>query len=494
MNAFLLPLLRRAYIVLFSFALLATVTGCDSDPESVDLVDLDGQLMAALEAAADNGQASFFMVPDTGDLASIPQDPLNPLTQAKVDLGRLLMHETALAVNPMLDVSLGTYSCASCHHAAAGFRAVIPQGLADGGVGFGRFGERRVPNPLYANDELDRQPIRTPSLMNGAYQEANLWNGQFGATGINAGTEAEWTVDTPIETNTLGYEGLETQAIAALLVHRMQDGTEPLIADYPEYAAMFDAVFPGFQATNAALVSAEREMTGLAIGAWERTVLPDEAPFQRWLRGETGAMSEAQKRGAILFFTPRPTPDPAITVACSSCHGGPALANMSFHALGMGELMGPGVFSDFNPKAPVHLGRGGFTMRDEDNYTFKVPQLYNLADDAFLGHGSTFRTIREVVEYKNEAVQQSTIVPSNRLDPLFTPLNLTEDEIDDLTTFLERGLYDANLARHIPTSLPSGNCFPNNDTQSRIDLGCEGTLARPVPPQGRFFSLLGGSR
>ena len=484
MNTFHLPELRRACVLLFSFALLVTPMGCDSDEEIAGL-DLDAQLMAALQAAADNGEASFFMLPDGDDLASIPQDPLNPLTQAKVDLGRLLMHETALALNPMHAESMGTYSCSSCHHAAAGFRAGIPQGLADGGVGFGRFGERRVPNPSYGDDELDRQPIRAPSMMNAAYQEANLWNGQFGATGINAGTESEWTVGTPIEVNTLGYEGIETQAVAALAVHRMADGAAQLLQDYPEYQTMFDAAFPGFQATNAALVPAEREMAGLAIGAWERTVLADEAPFQRWLRGETGAMSEAQKRGAVLFFG---------RANCSSCHNGPSLADMSFRALGMGELLGPGVFSPFNPKDPVHLGRASFTQVDADRYRFKVPQLYNLADGAFLGHGSTFSSIREVVEYKNVAVRQTTNVPVDRLDPLFVPLNLTEDEIDDITMFLERGLYDPNLARHSPTSLPSGNCFPNNDTQSRIDLGCEGALAHPAPQQGRGFALLGGSR
>lgn len=484
MNTVHLPAVYQARIVLFALALLVTVTGCDSDSESAEL-DLDMQLMAALEAAADNGQASFFMIPDSDDLASIPQDPRNPLTQAKVDLGRLLLHETALAINPMHPEFDGFYSCSSCHHAAAGFRAGIPQGLGDGGVGFGRFGERRVPSSDYMLDELDKQPIRAPSLINGAYQEANLWNGQFGATGINAGTEAEWTVGTPIETNFLGFEGLETQAIAGLSVHRMEDGAAQLMKDFPEYQAMFDAAFPGFQATNTDISSAEREMAGLAIGAWERTVLANQAPFQRWLRGETGAMSASQKRGALLFFG---------RANCMACHSGPSLGNMSFHALGMGELEGPGVFSPFNPKDPVHLGRYSFTQRDEDRFRFKTPQLYNLADGSFLGHGSTFNSIREIVEYKNDAVQQSLIVPANRLDPLFVPLNLTQDEIDNLTAFLERALYDDDLRRHAPTELPSGNCFPNNDPQSRQDLGCDGAVARPLPQQGRGFVLLGGAR
>lgn len=485
MKTLSLSALSGACAFLLGFTILISTVGCDSDVPSIAEADLDIQLTAALEAATDNGRVSHFILPDSDDLAAIPADPRNPLTPAKVALGRLLVHETALAVNAVYPESNGTYACASCHFPQGGFGAMLPQGLGDGGIGFGRFGERRVPNPNYLTAEIDRQPIRAPSPLNGAYQPNNLWNGQFGATGVNVGTESEWTAGTPIETNLLGYEGLETQAIAGLTVHRMHDGPAFLIANYPEYAAMFSTAFPGFEATIPTLVPAELEMAGLAIGSWWRTVLSNQAPFQRWLRGESGAMTDAQKRGAILFFG---------RANCSSCHNGPNLANMSFHALGIGELLGPGVFSQFNPKDPVHLGRASFTQRDEDSYGFKVPQLYNLADNMFLGHGSSFTSIREVVEYKNAAVRQTMNVPEDRLDSLFIPLNLTADEIDDLTMYLERALYDPDLARHIPASVPSGNCFPNNDPQSRIDLGCEGAVARPTPPVGRGFELLGGSR
>lgn len=57
--------------------------------------------------------------------------------------------------------------------------------------------------------------------MNIAYQKNVLWNGQFGATGVNVGTEYAWKEDTPIAVNFLGYEGTEIQAIAALKVHRL---------------------------------------------------------------------------------------------------------------------------------------------------------------------------------------------------------------------------------------------------------------------------------
>jgi cytochrome c peroxidase len=442
--------------------LVLLFAGCDSDPAPTS--SLDAELHDALAAAADGQGPDVFRMPSS--LENIPQDPRNPLTPEKVELGRLLFHETALAVNPVKEEGRGTYACASCHHPAAGFEVAVPQGIAEGGVGFGRYGERRRLDPRYAPDEADMLPVRVPPTLNVAWQEAMLWNGQFGATGVNAGTEAHWDPETPVGTNALGYEGLETQAIAGLAVHRMADGPAAVAEAYPEYRALFDAAFP--DRPDGERVS--METAGLAIAAYERTILATEAPFQRWLRGETDAMSRAQKRGAVVFFG---------KAECAACHAGPALSSMTFHALGMGELGGPGVFSAFNPEDPVHLGRGGFTGRDEDRYRFKTPQLYNLADHVFFGHGATFNSVREVVEYKNRAEPENEIVPADRLSPAFRPLGLSEDEIDDLVMFLSRGLYDPDLARYVPARVPSGQCFPTNDPESRRDLGCEGEQARP---------------
>ncbi len=471
--------LRRWALAALLIALVA-LAGCDGETVFVEVpseeTDLDVELVAALAAASEGTGPAAFLLPASDDLGAIPQDPRNPLTPEKVALGRLLFHETALAVDTVLAEGYGTYSCASCHHAAAGFQAGAPQGLGEGGVGFGRFGERRRLHPAYAPDSVDRQPVRTPAALNGAWQDVMLWNGQFGATGTNAGTEEHWEEDTPIFTNFLGYEGLETQAIAGLAVHRMASGPAAVVDAHPEYRERFDTAFPGWP-------EAERytaETAGLAIGAYERTLTAHEAPFQRWLRGEAGAMTAAQKRGALVFFG---------RGACASCHAGPTLASTSFHALGMGDLEGPGVFSDFNPEDPVHLGRASFTQREEDEYRFKTPQLYNLADHAFFGHGASFNTVREVVEYKNAGVPQSDLAPADRLAEAFRPLGLTPDEVDDLVTFLERGLYDPDLARYVPSALPSGQCFPNNDAQSRVDLGCEGEEARPATREGRGLAL-----
>ena len=412
---------------------------------------IDNDLKMALRAAAPNGDIKFFELPASNRLHKIPQDPQNPLTDAKVELGRLLFHDTGLMVNNVRPVGRFSASCASCHHAAAGFQAGIRQGIGEGGEGFGLAGEARTTRPQYDDSELDVQPIRTPTAMNGAFQAVMLWNGQFGATGPNAGTESQWTSGTPKETNFLGYEGLETQAIAGLKVHRMSDIDLTLAATDPTYKSLFAEAFPG--------QPIDRERAGLAIAAFERTLLATEAPFQRWLQGDRNALSAQEKEGALLFFG---------KAECSTCHTGPALNSMTFYALGMGDLEGTDVVSP----SPERLGRGGFTGVSDDLYKFKTPQLYNLIDSPFYGHGGTFRSVREVVEYKNAAIPENGLVPQSQLAGAFQPLGLTSEEVDAIVAFLERGLYDPALQRYVPRAVPSGNCIPVNDPKARQDLDC----------------------
>ena len=436
--------------------------GCKEDipaPSPVDS-ELDRTLDELLKQNSRGAGKPYFTLPAGTELAKIPADPLNPLTQAKVDLGQLLYHETALSMDAKLPVGLGTFSCATCHFAKAGFQANLPQGISEGGTGFGRAGEGRTRHPSYTVDSIiDCQPVRSPASLNIAYQTNVLWNGQFGGTGVNRGTEYAWTPGTPKETNVLGYEGTETQAIAGQAVHRIRADSVFLCCN-PVYRVMFDQAFGHLPAS----LRVSRITVGLAVAAYERTLLADQAPWQRWLRGDLAAMSDDEKRGAVLFFG---------KAGCVACHTGPALNSMTFHAIGMKniEAATPGIFIA-DPARAEHRGRGGFTGRPEDMYKFKTPQLYNLVDSKYFGHGASLRTVRDVVVYKNLAVAENPAVPASQLAAEFRPLNLTGVEIDRLTLFLERSLRDPSLMRYQPTSVPSGFCFPNNDQQSRSDLGC----------------------
>lgn len=456
----LLPVTQRTTLRFVLIAVIASLvmTGCKknrTDEVPQETVDLDAQLRDLLEEVSEGQGLNYFTLPESNTLAMIPQDPLNPLNSAKVHLGKLLYHETGIALAPKMgEMGEETYSCASCHHAAAGFQSNLRQAIGEGGIGFGMAGEAREPNPAYPLDSLDVQPIRTPTVLNAAYQEAMLWNGQFGAVGVNQGTESQWAPGTPIFNNNFGHHGVETQAIAGLTVHRMVVDEE-ICQEISMYEDLFDIAFPDWpEATRYTARTA-----GLAIAAYERTVLANQAPWQDWLRGNTTALTNSEKRGAILFFG---------KAECSSCHTGPALNSMTFYALGMEDLNGEGVVNG----SQDDKGRGGFTGNPEDNYKFKTPTLYNLKDSPFYGHGGTFHSVRDVIEYKNEALPSRTSIPVQQLADGFHPLNLTDQEIDDLANFIEYALYDANLARYSPDALPSGFCFPNNDPISQIDQGC----------------------
>lgn len=386
----------------------------------------------------------------------IPQDPNNLLTTSKVYLGKMLFHETGFATNANHADGIETYSCASCHHSNAGFQAGKRQGIGDGGIGFGFQGESRGIHQSYSSETVDVQPIKSPTALNTAYQKVMLWNGQFGATGMNEGTESQWTTGTPKESNFLGFEGLETQAIAGLTVHRMEI-TESLINSlgYKEY---FDSAFSEISVDERYTL----KNSGLAIAAYERTLLANKSPFQEWLNGDLKAMTDDEKRGAILFFD---------KANCYQCHNGPSLASMQFSAIGMDDLQGGDILGAALDEA-TRKGRGGFTQNSTDDYKFKVPQLYNLKSNGSYGHGASFNSIKEVIEYKNLAIKQNANITNDVLDYNFSPLGLTEMEINHLTLFIENGLHDNYLDRYVPENVMSGNCFPNNDSESQHDLGC----------------------
>ena len=435
------------YLLLIGAVFLA---GCDAGmKEEVDDPALNEQLEALITL---DGQRRLenFQLPDSDDFARIPQDPRNPLTTEKVLLGKLLFHDAALSQDARLESSRGTWSCATCHHAQAGYQAGRQQSMGDGGSGWGVNGEGRRPDPRYPLRDVDTPPLRSPSALNGAYQRVLMWSGGAGANGPNEGTDSFWNTENVTRANHFGYDGLETQAILALDNHRMGNTERSLVASHPTYQALWDQVFPDQPVSD--------ELTGLAIGAFERTLLANKAPFQRWLRGETAAMTSQEKRGALGFFGPS---------ACSDCHTGPALSSMAFYSLGMNDMAGPDVFN----QPGEQLGRGEFLRTGEADFAFKVPQLYNLIDSPFMGHGGTFTSVRDVVEYYRIGIPEKNLPPGTVTDQ-FHALDLTPSEVDDLVAFLENALRDPDLDRYVPESVPSGSCIPANDLQARADLGC----------------------
>jgi len=455
-----LPGLDRMKKSLIIVCLLSTALfylGCSHEY----VADLDLLLTKSLNVNSKTNSYQGYIMPASNDYASLPnQDPKNPVTQAKVDLGKLLFFETGLGLEPKYPVSKEAYSCSSCHIPSRGFTAGRFQGIADGALGFGVSGEGRRKNPLYTGAEVDAQGARPLAVINTTYITNALWAGSFGSFNVNEGTESVWHQDTLIEINFKGLMGLEANNARALAVHRQVINKN--VTDSLGYTAMFDAAFPE-------ILESERytRLTGsFAIAAYFRTILTNEAPFQKWLKGDLSAMTDEQKRGALVFFG---------KAGCVSCHNSPSLNSDPhlFFALGVKNQFQTGlsVFrTDSHDRR--NLGRGGFTYLKEDMNKFKVPQLYNLKDFGFYFHGASKTSVREVVEYFNEGIPENRDIPITQITPSFRPLFLTQAEMDDLVEFLENGLYDPNLSRYAPEHTLSGNCFPNNDPISRSDMGC----------------------
>ncbi|MCC3528022.1 MULTISPECIES: cytochrome-c peroxidase [unclassified Microcoleus] len=395
-------------------------------------------------AAPSNQGLEYFILPDSTDLEKIPADPKNPLTHEKVQLGKLLFHETALSIHPIDKRNWKQSSCATCHIAQAGFRSNLAQGVGVGGEGWNKSRKINREIPITA---VDKQSILTPSVLNSAYQEIKMWDGRLGVAGVN---EKEGLI-AKAYVNRFKIDGLEAQAIDGLTFHRM--GTAA-IAILPEYQELFAKAFPDRPYVGAEVEDINR--SGMAIAAYERSLLANQAPFQKWLKGDKNSMTERELKGAIVFFGS----------SCVKCHTGKNLAKSDFYAVG---------FAD-HPKdyGGLNLGRGGVTKRASDDFKFKVPQLYNLGDSSPYGHGASFQSLREVVEYFNLGEPQKLeALYAGNISPLFLPLRLKKQQVDDLTAFLETGLRDPNLTRYLPARIPSGQCFPNNDAISRKQLNCD---------------------
>jgi len=423
--------------------------------DRIDFEPLDNRLSNLIASQSPDGTIKYFELPSA--IQDILQDVKNPLTNSKIELGKKLFFETGFANKAIKPEGMGTYSCASCHVPNAGFKPNSFQGIADGGSGFGVNGDGRVKNTAYNDSEIDVQSARPLSLVNVAYVSNTFWNGQFGPYGVNVGTEEIWDQREDTKLNHLGFEGVETVNLAGLITHRLS--YDSLSIDSLGYKNDFDMAFGDEE-----VAARYSDFTAsLALSAYIRSIISNEAPFQKWIKGEAGAMSNNMKEGAYLFFS---------KANCSSCHYEKNLGSSEFHVLGVEDMYQRPSYNAIGTDRR-NLGRGGFTGAVEDYYKFKVPGLYNVGDTKFYFHGASHTSLESVIQYKVEAKSENINIPDSLLSVKFKSLNLTDTEIENLVSFLKFGLNDPDLQRYAPIEINSGYCFPNADEQSKIDLGCD---------------------
>mgnify|MGYP000479078323 CR=1 FL=1 len=166
-----------------------------------------------------------------------------------------------------------------------------------------------------------------------------------------------------------------------------------------------------------------------AIAAFERTLETGDTPFDRFMKEDTTAISEAAKRGQKIFNEKG---------KCFDCHFGPDFTGNQFRNIGL-----------FNGKELKDMGRFDATKDSSDIGKFKVPGLRNISVTAPYMHNGMFKTLSEVIDYYNSP--SDFVKGSINSDSLmFKPIALSSTEKIDLLEFLKTLTDDrfTKIAKH----------------------------------------------
>jgi parallel beta-helix repeat protein len=317
----------------------------------------------------------------------------NPVTPAKVHLGKLLYFDPILSGD-------NTSSCAHCHHPDYGFSdgRNTSMGLHGHGVGPERAGG-------------DVLPRRAPIIWNAAYNPLQFWDGRA--------KDLEQQAEGPIQD-----------------AHEMnQDATELVkeLLGIPEYIRLFQDAFGGKPEEAVTF----RNVTK-AIASFERTILSFNSKFDRYAAGDSYALNDSEKRGLQLFRS--------LKTRCFECHAFPNFSDGTFRVVGVPDL-------DGQPHDP---GRAKVPGQGPDG-AFKVPTLRNVALSAPYMHNGRFATLEQVIEFYSKGAGRQFTNQSLAIDDKIGAYEITAEEAADVVAFLKALTDTSLLPeapRRVPSGLP----------------------------------------
>lgn len=294
-----------------------------------------------------------------------------PLTTEKSTLGKRLFFDKRLSHD-------GTVSCATCHDPASAFAS----GEA---VAIGVREQKGTRN--------------APTLLNSAFSKIYFWDGR-------AATLEEQAKHPLLNPSEMGMKN------EAALVER--------VSAIDEYRKNFQRVFPREGITL--------DTIAIAIAAFERTLVSNNSPFDRFISGDRNAISAAQKRGWELFKG---------KAACIECHSfssaSPFFTDFKFYNTGIGF---------------TEPGRYLVTKNLKDIGAFKTPALRDIELTRPYMHNGSVNTLLDVVKFYNQGGEKNP-----NLNEKLRPLNLSDEEMSELVEFMRALTSDAVL-RQVQSSTP----------------------------------------
>ena len=317
-----------------------------------------------------------------------------------VRLGEMLYFDKRLSVD-------GTVSCATCHDPAAAFASkdTVAIGVRS------KMGTRNV-----------------PTILNAKFGETFFWDGRVR-------TLEEQAKQPLLNVSEMGFES------EAALVNRL--------SSIAEYQKQFQRFFPSDVITL--------DTVAKAIAAYERTLVSNNSPFDRFIKGDQHAITENQKAGWLLFKG---------KAKCIECHTFSASARLftdfKFYNTGVARrndgfeklTQQIGATKNFETSSLAHqpefseLGRFLVTNEKTDMGAFKTPTLRDVELTGPYMHNGSLRTLLDVVRFYNQGGQKNP-----NLNNKIHPLDLNENEINQLVEFL-RSLTSDDVLRQVQTSTP----------------------------------------
>ncbi len=342
-------------------------------------------------AAGSPGTASgdcVWSLPSGFPVPAVPAD--NPMSQAKVDLGRFLFYDKRLSGN-------GALACAGCHRQDLAF--------TDGGkAGKGATGEFTARSSQH--------------LANSAYHPTLTWANPSLLT-LEKQMEVPLFGESPIEM------GINDSNKATVLAR---------FSSLPLYQQKFAAAFPG-QADGLSWANVIK-----AIASFQRSLISGNSRYDQFVSGK-GALTPTEIRGMNLFFGEK--------AECFHCHGSPnfndqfvhastRVLEKPFHNTGLYNLGGTGAFPEPN--------RGVFELSGlpKDMGMFRAPSLRNVAKTAPYMHDGSIATLEDVLDFYaagGRNITSGAHAGDGRRNPLKSDLvnliNLDAQEKSDLIAFLK---------------------------------------------------------
>ncbi|MCV6614957.1 MAG: c-type cytochrome [Cellvibrionaceae bacterium] len=277
-----------------------------------------------------------------------PQPDNNKLTKARVALGKQLFFDPRLSQK-------GNMSCASCHNPSLGWSDGLKTSVGHNGKRLGR---------------------ASPTVINTAFNSIQMWDGR----------------KSTLEDQAIGP--MESEDEMATDLEKMYS----FLRSNAGYRALFAGAYPGEPINKSTLTR--------AIASYERTIISNNSPFDRWVKGDAGAMSKLAVKGFKLFMDKDKG-------NCAACHTGPNFTDNGFHNLGLASF----------GQAEPDLGRYAQRPLGLLKGAFKTPTLRDVERTAPYFHDGSATTLGDVMSH----YVSGGIVKTN-LSPNMKPAKLNQQE------------------------------------------------------------------